>query len=182
MGRNLRSGEGSKARGWWLKRRNWALGSSFRTVLRIVVATPTGSVVAPPRSSSPTSAQPSSTRLRNDRLYRHPGVRTFAEAEPLVVVPGPPILVGPFLLGPAHDLRRIQRTRLTFKVFSESWQCLVDWRPPAAAGVAPITRPRSSAFHLTTRRLTSCGAGSSGHSDFDVRRARAQRWLRAATS
>jgi hypothetical protein len=51
----------------------------------------------------------------------------------------------------------------------------INWRPPADGGVALITRTRSSAFHLTTRRLTSCCTGLS--SDFDVRRANTQRWL-----
>jgi hypothetical protein len=38
----------------------------------------------------------------------------------------------------------------------------VDWRPPADGGVAPVRRTRLSAFHQTTRRLASYGAGSSG--------------------
>ena len=58
-----------------------------------------------------------------------------------------------------------------------------SWRPPAASGVPPVTRTLSSAFHRVIRWLTSCGAGSSGTgSDFDVRRARARRWLHSATS
>ncbi|MFT5357300.1 MAG: hypothetical protein ACI9KE_004534 [Polyangiales bacterium] len=53
-------------------------------------------------------------------------------------------------------------------------------RPPAADGVAPVTQTRLSVFHRMIRRLASCGAGSSGTgSDFDVRRANTQRWLRA---
>ena len=68
-----------------------------------------------------------------------------------------------------------------------AWRPPVDWHPPADGGVTPLTRTRSSAFRLTTRRLASCCAASSGtgsdkNCDFDVRRARARRWLRAATS